>query len=119
VYAALSSFGAPLEGITVEDLASAAKFIRFGREPVAIGILPFIDGVDFDNAWTRRVTGVIDIGSGLTAFFISKADLISSKIAAGRLRDLADVEDIRDSEASQRAQSKGKPAEQKDNDPTQ
>ncbi len=119
LYAALSSFGAPLEGITAEDLADAAKFIRFGREPVAIDILPCIDGVDFDDAWTRRVTGAIDVGSGLTAFFISKADLISSKIAAGRLRDLADVEEIRDAEASQRAQSQGKPAEQKGNDPTQ
>ena len=41
--------------------------------------------------------------SGLTAFFISKSDLIASKLAAGRLRDLADVEEIRESEASQPA----------------
>jgi hypothetical protein len=38
---------------------------------------------------------------GLIAHFISKNDLIASKIAAGRMRELADVEEIRDSDASQ------------------
>jgi hypothetical protein len=45
---------------------------------------------------------VIDADSGLTAFFISKGDLVASKLAAGRLRDLADVEEIRESDASRR-----------------
>jgi hypothetical protein len=35
VYAALASFGAPLESISVNDLADPRKFIRFGQEPVA------------------------------------------------------------------------------------
>jgi predicted nucleotidyltransferase len=100
-YAALASFGAPLTNITVDDLADPQKFIRFGREPVAVDILPGIDGVNFDEAWARRVEGVIDAKSGLTVFFISKSDLIASKLAAGRLRDLADVEEIRESDASQ------------------
>jgi hypothetical protein len=99
-YAALASFGAALVGITVDDLADPRKFMRFGREPIAIDILPGIDGVKFDEAWERRVEGVIDAKNGLTAFFISKSDLISSKLAAGRLRDLADIEEIRDAEAS-------------------
>jgi len=63
-----------------------------------VDILPGIDGVDFDDAWERRVEGVIDLGTGLRAFFIAKADLIASKLAAGRTRDLADVEEIRESE---------------------
>lgn len=102
VYAALSAFGAPLDNISVEDLASPRNFIRFGREPVAVDILPGIDGVYFDAAWEKRVEGVVDQETGLTAFFISRDDLIASKLAAGRMRDLADVEDLRDAEASQR-----------------
>jgi hypothetical protein len=102
VHAALTSFGAPLQDIKIEDLANAKKFFRFGQEPVAVDILPHIDGVDFDDAWMHRETVVIDPASGLTAFFISKADLISSKLAAGRTRDLADVEEIRDADAKQR-----------------
>jgi hypothetical protein len=50
-YRALASFGAPLDTIRVEDLAEPRNFIRFGREPRAVDILPGIDGVDFDAAW--------------------------------------------------------------------
>jgi hypothetical protein len=101
VYEALTAFGAPLADITADDLTDPRQFVRFGREPVAIDILPGIDGVDFDAAWERRIEGIIDPQSGLTGFFISRDDLITSKLAAGRLRDLADVEDIRESAASQ------------------
>jgi hypothetical protein len=108
-YAALASFGAPLGSFDLEDLSDPRKFIRFGREPVAVDILPGIDGITFDEAWERRVEGVIDTASGLTAFFISKADLVASKLAVGRLRDLADVEEIREAEASQLDQGQIKP----------
>jgi len=99
-YQALGSFGAPLEGISPEDLADRKKFIRFGREPLAIDILPGIDGVEFNEAWNRRVEGVIDQRTGLSVHFISKDDLIASKLAAGRPRDLADVQEIRDADES-------------------
>ena len=82
VYAALSGFGAPLADLAVGDFTDTTRFIRFGREPIAIDILPDIDGVAFDNAWDHRVTGTIDQASGLQAFFISKEDLILSKLAA-------------------------------------
>ena len=104
VYAALAGFGAPLDNISVKDLSDPERFIRIGREPVAVDLLPSIDGVAFDQAWERRVEGVIDSASGLKAFFISKADLVASKLAAGRTRDLADVEELREAEADPPAQ---------------
>lgn len=94
-YAALAAFGMPLDQVTVDDLADPRKFIRFGREPVAVDILPGVDGVNFEEAWERRVEGMIDPKTGQKAFFVSKRDLIASKVAAGRVRDLADVEEIR------------------------
>jgi hypothetical protein len=94
VYAALAEFGAPLLDIRAEDLADPANFFMFGKEPLGVDILPEIPGVDFNTAWERRVESVVDKQSGLTAFFISKQDLISAKVAAGRARDLADVEEI-------------------------
>ncbi len=100
-YTALANFGETLDEIGEADLADPQRFLRFGREPIAVDILPGIDGVDFDEAWERRVDGLIDERSGLVAHFISKRDLVASKIAAGRLRDLADVEEIRESDASQ------------------
>jgi len=95
IFEALEAFGAPLTDVTRSDLVSSGKFVRFGREPLAVDILPAIDGVIFDDVWPRRVEAVIDAGTGLTAFFISRKDLIAAKLAAGRMRDLADVEEIR------------------------
>ena len=90
-YAALAEFGAPLEGLAPEDFADRGAFFRMGREPVAVDILSEIPGVDFDAAWEKRVDGVIDRASGLTAHFISGDDLVAAKIAAGRPQDIADV----------------------------
>ncbi len=64
-----------------------------------------------DVAWERRVEGVIDPRTGLTAFFISKDDPIAAKLAAGRTRDLADVEDIREAARSAGQQSVKDPSE--------
>ncbi len=94
-YAALAAFGAPLQNLRVDDLAEPKNFIRFGREPRAVDILPGIDGVDFDAAWERRVEGIVDPQTGLTAFFISSADLMAAKLAAGRPQDIADLAALR------------------------
>jgi hypothetical protein len=84
-----------MEGLTTEDFTQRGKFFRMGREPVAVDILTEIDGIDFDAAWENRVEGVIDTPSGLKAYFISGADLIAAKIAAGRPQDIADAEALR------------------------
>jgi hypothetical protein len=94
IYRALAEFGAALTGIAETDLADPSKFARFGFEPQAIDIMPSIDGVIFDDAWDRRIEGIIDAATGQSAFFISKQDLIASKLAGGRPRDLADVDEI-------------------------
>jgi len=99
-FAALAEFGAPLQGINPEDFTDRGSFFRFGRDPHGFDILPDIPGVDFDNAWERKVEGVIDAVAGLNAFFISKEDLIAAKLASGRARDLADVEELRAASAS-------------------
>ncbi len=94
-YAALAEFGAQLDGIRPEDFAERGSFFRFGHDPHSFDLLPDIPGVDFDEAWERRVEGVIDPESGLKAFFISASDLIASKLAAGRPQDIADAEAVR------------------------
>ena len=110
-YAALDSFGAPLDNIQVADLADPRNFIRFGREPLAIDILPFIDGVEVEAAWERRVESIIDLQSGLKAFFISAADLMTTKLASGRPQDIADVAALRSAGKSQAEQNKKTPTE--------
>jgi hypothetical protein len=100
VFAALAAFGAPLDGLAAGDFAEPGPFFRMGRAPVGVDILTEIPGVDFDAAWQRRVTGVIDPGSRLKADFISADDLIAAKLAAGRPQDLADVDAVRKAAAS-------------------
>jgi hypothetical protein len=105
VYAALAAFGAPLQDIRPEDFAEHGSFFRFGRDPHGFDILPEIPGVDFEEAWERRVEGVLDPQSGLKAYFISATDLIASKLAAGRPQDIADAEAIRKAAEAQLPQS--------------
>jgi hypothetical protein len=73
-----------------------------GREPVGVDVLTVIPGVEFDAAWERRVEEVIDKARNLVASFISREDLIAGKLASGRPRDLADVDEMRKAEESQR-----------------
>ena len=101
-YAALAKFGALLQGIRPEDFEDRSSFFRFGRDPRGFDILPNVPGVDFGAAWERRVEAVIDEATGLKAYFISADDLIASKLAAGRPRDLADVDEIEKARESQR-----------------
>ena len=95
LFNALREFGAPLENLTFTDFIDKGTFFTMGVPPVAIDILPEIKGVTFAAAWKNRTTEVVDTESGLTAHFISRADLITAKLAAGRPRDIADVEALR------------------------
>ena len=95
-YRALVAFGAPgIKSLKPADLVEKGMFYRMGVPPVAMDILPEIAGVTFAAAWKNRTTYVIDSETGLTAHFISRADLIQAKLASGRLQDLADVDALR------------------------
>jgi hypothetical protein len=108
VYAALAQFGAPLEGLTFADFAERGPFFHMGREPLAVDILTEIPCVEFDSAWESRVEDIVDIAAGVKASLISRKDLITAKLAAGRPQDLADVDALRKAEEAQ------SPRQQKD-----
>jgi hypothetical protein len=107
VFRALAEFGAPLAGLTPEDFAQPGPFFRMGREPVGVDVLTAIPGIEFDEAWQRRVEETIDPESGLKASFIARGDLIATKLASGRPRDLADVDEMQRAEESQAARRLG------------
>lgn len=100
LYRALVRFGAPLEGLTSDDFSQPGSFFRMGAPPVMVDILPAIDGVEFGPAWSRRVDTIVDAERGVSASFISMDDLISAKVAAGRMQDLADVVALRSARAA-------------------
>jgi len=88
VWNALRSFGAPLQELRVEDLATPGTFFIMGRPPNQIDVITQIDGVPFEQAWSNRVTATY---GDQPAYFIGRDDLIANKKAAGRPQDLADV----------------------------
>jgi hypothetical protein len=66
---------------------------QVGYTPARADILQGIDGVDFDEAWPRRVELSLE---GVPVHVVSAEDLIKNKLTSGRLSDLADVEAIRE-----------------------
>ncbi len=100
IFKALAEFGAPLSGFTPEDLTAPGSFFRMGSPPVMVEIFPEITGVSFDAAWERREEVIVDPETKLTAFVISRQDLVTAKLATARPQDLADVDAIRHAERS-------------------
>ena len=71
------------------------SLFRMGTPPVMVDIMPRISGIEFEDAWQRRVN--IPIDENLTAPFISRQDLLAAKMAAGRAQDLIDADALRTS----------------------
>lgn len=91
VLRALEVFGAPTSDLSVEDLLTPNLVFQIGVEPSRIDILTAIDGVEFDDAWPRRLTGRI---GDVEVPTIGIQELIANKRAAGRKQDLADIEQL-------------------------
>jgi predicted nucleotidyltransferase len=91
VWAALAAFGAPLHELTPDDLVADDLVFQIGVAPSRIDLLTTIGGVTFADAWPRR--GTVDLW-GLRVPVIGRDDLILSKKAAGRPRDLADLAEL-------------------------
>lgn len=96
VWTALTHFGAPLETLEEEDLATPGIVYQIGRAPNRIDLLTSISGVDFTEAWMRRSEVELE---GRTIPILGRDDLITNKRAVGRLRDLADIEDLQRSDS--------------------
>ena len=92
VLAALEQFGTPLPNFSPERLVDRRTLLMLGRDPFRIDILTDIPGVDFDAAFRRRTSLVLDVQP---IPLIAADDLIANKIASGRLQDLADVEALK------------------------
>ena len=85
----LDRFGMRSLGIAVDDLAAHDRIIQLGVAPYRIDLVTSISGVSFDEAWAGRVSGTID---GLPVPFLSLQLFRKNKQAAGRPKDLADLD---------------------------
>jgi len=91
VWKALVAFGAPLQELTERDLATPDLVFQIGVAPYRIDLLTSIDGVSFDEAWRDRASVRVE---GQEIPLIGREDFLRNKRATGRLRDLADAEEL-------------------------
>lgn len=91
VFRALLAFGAPVaaHGVSEGLFAQKGYGYRMGLKPNLIEILTAIDGVDFDEA--AQGAGTFEL-EGREISFIGRQGLLKNKKAAGRPKDLADVD---------------------------
>ena len=86
---AVREFGFASTGYDVLDAERA--MLRMGTPPLRIEVMRAIDGVEFEDCWSRRVQLVL---GDLEIPMISLADLRVNKRAAGRPKDLADLSEL-------------------------
>ena len=92
VLTALRRFGAPADalGISATDLTTPNTVVQFGVPPNRIDVLTAISGVpDFRSAWVERLEQTV---RDRQLPFLGRAAFIANKRAAGRHKDLGDIE---------------------------
>lgn len=90
---ALAGFGAPLEGVSVEDLATPGTVLQIGIAPNRIDVLTTCAGLEFATCWERSVSW--EYGDARLRV-LSRSDLIENKRTVGRPQDLLDLEALKD-----------------------
>ena len=89
--AVLHAFGFGELGISVEDLLEPGRVVQLGHPPNRIDIMNSVSGVQFAEAWERRVRTIMD---DQPVALIGWEDLLKNKRASGRQKDAADVEKL-------------------------
>jgi hypothetical protein len=88
---AFYEFGAPT--IAKDHFKEKGNVFRMGRSPIKINVINEASGIDIEDCYSRRNVIHID---GIDISLISREDLLKNKKAAGRAKDLADVENLED-----------------------
>jgi len=91
VLAALRAFGFPEGTVDSATVAEPGNVLRIGIPPVRIELLNSLSGLTFDEVWAGRVEGTY---GEVPVYFIGRDELIRNKRAAGRGKDLIDIDEL-------------------------
>lgn len=86
---ALREFGFDMPELIPDLFLQEEKIIRMGNPPMRLEITTSISGVEFEECYSSRV---VDILEGVEVNIIDLPHLKLNKKAAGRMKDLADLE---------------------------
>ena len=89
--AVLKQFGFNLPELTDKLFLEEGRITQMGVPPVRIEILTKISGVRFEECYENRTIAEVD---GITVNIIGLDELKKNKRAAGRLKDLNDLENL-------------------------
>ncbi len=90
---AFNNFGIPSDAIGLNRFLNHNEYdvFSFGRSPVSIDIVTEIQGVEFENAFNNIEK--IEV-QGIKINLLNFNDLISTKKATGRFKDLDDLDNL-------------------------
>ena len=88
---AMEQFGFGSLGLQADDFQEPDQIIQLGYPPNRIDLITTPPGVDFESCYASRVEVEID---DVKVNFIDLEHLKQNKRAAGRLQDLADLENL-------------------------
>jgi len=91
VWKALKVFGAPLDGVTLDDFCNRELIYQIGIAPNRIDIMMDIPGVDFSSAWENRIEASYDKEP---IYIIGIKDLIEAKKTSNREQDRLDLKNL-------------------------
>jgi hypothetical protein len=87
--AALDAFGFPVTGLDAEAITDRRRMLQMGVPPVQIHVMSAISGVAWSEAWSDSVEGTLGIHR---VYFLGRETFLRNKRAAGRPKDLADID---------------------------
>ena len=87
----LKEFGFDHPELTPGLFLKENKIIRMGNPPMRLEISTGISGVEFEECYASKIVDTID---GVQVNIIDLPHLKANKKAAGRLKDLADLENL-------------------------
>jgi len=88
---ALREFGMDIKESQISAFSDPSSIIQMGNPPARIEMICGISGLSFDEVWQHRVQGKF---GDLIVSFISFKHLVRNKLASGRPKDLADVDEL-------------------------
>ena len=97
---AVEAFGFPSVALTPEAVADERRMLQMGVPPVQIHVMSAISGVGWDEVWNGRVEG--PFGRHRVPF-IGLDAFLRNKRAAGRPKDLADIDALEPGEPGRHA----------------
>lgn len=93
---AIRAFGFPTDPLTPDAVLAESCLIQLGTPPVQLYLMSAIDGVSWDELWHGHDVAAL---AGMQIPFIGRPEFVANKRAAGRARDLADLDALGETRA--------------------